>query len=81
MEKSKEAIFKRMGDKWYVKAAFLRDIYFLMQSDLRFSSLRKGDSIRFTKVSRHLKDNYGIEINPKQLKYLVLLVKLDNKHK
>ncbi len=81
MEKSKEAIFRRMGAKWYIKAAFLRDIYFLMQSDLRFSSLRGDNSIRFSKVSKHLKDSYGLEVNPRQLKYLVLLVKTDKSPK
>jgi len=75
MERNKEAIFKRMGDKWLIKTAFLKDVYFMMLNDLRFSSLRGANSIRYTKVSRHLKDNYGLDVSPKQLKYLVFLVK------
>lgn len=72
---SKDRIFQRMGDRWFIKWTFLRDIYSLMQNDLRFSSMRSGNGIRYAKVSKHLKDSYQIELNPKQLKYLVFLVK------
>lgn len=64
-----------MGDKWLVRWTFLKDIYFLMQNDLRFSSMRNDGGIRYAEMSRHLKDSYQIELKPKQLKYLVFLVK------
>lgn len=75
MEKSKEAIFSRLGNRWLIKPAFLRDVYSLMRNDIRFASLRHDDGIRFSKVADYLKVSYGLEIKPRQLKYLVLLIK------
>lgn len=64
-----------MAEKWFVKWEFLRDVYFLMVNDLRFSSPRSLNGVRYSKVSRHLFDCYGIEIKVTQLKYLVSLIR------
>lgn len=72
---SRDRIFQRLGDKWLIKWAFLKDVYFLMQNDMRFSSMRSDQGIRYAKMARHLNENYQVEITPKQLKYLVFLVK------
>lgn len=68
-----------MGDRWCVKWQFLKDVYFLMTEDIRFSSGKGG--VRFRKMSRHLSENYRIELEPYKLKYLVWLVKMENKRK
>jgi len=70
-----DKIIFRMADKWCIKRQFLKDIYFLMCNDLRFSSARSLNGVRYVKVSHHLKDNYAIDISPDQLKYLVYLIK------
>lgn len=81
MEKSRDEIFKRLGSRWYVKWQFLRDVYFLMQNDLRFSSGRSDFGIRYAKVSTHLNRDYRVEVSPRQLRYLVLLVKSNKQPK
>lgn len=70
-----DEILKRMAERWFVKQQFLKDVYFLMRNDLRFSSSRSISGIRYTKVSRHLRENYKVDINARQLKYLVCLIK------
>lgn len=76
-----DEIISRLADRWYVKQSFLRDIYFLMLNDLRFASDRKGFGIDFAKVSRHLRQAYGVEIGPKQLRYLRFKVVTENRRK
>jgi len=66
---------KRMAEKWGLKWQFLLDVYFLMLNDARFYSCRKPFGVSYKKMSRHLFYNYGIEISPHQLKYLVCLIK------
>lgn len=70
-----DEIIKRLSARWFVKQQFLKDVYFLMKNDLRFSSGRSISGIRYVKTSQYLADNYGIDIKPRQLKYLVCTIK------
>jgi len=71
-----DLIFQRIGNKWYLKWQFVRDIYFLMCNDIRFYSPRSSNGIRYAKVSKYLKDSYDVHLTPSQLKYLVRTIKI-----
>lgn len=73
----KDKVFKKLGGKWCIKWGFLKDVYFLMTQDIRFYSGRGG--IRYTKMEKHLADTYGIELNERKLRYLVTVVKKQNR--
>lgn len=68
--------FRRLADLWGIKRHFLKDIYFLMLNDPRFSSPKSIQGVRFMRMSRHLLDNYGVELAPHKLKYLVYLIRM-----
>jgi hypothetical protein len=73
-----DEIFQRMSNRWCVKWQFLKDVYFLMTTDTRFSSGKSRDGIRYARMTDHLNKNYRIELQPHKLKYLVYLVKKEN---
>ena len=67
--------FIRLASKWGIKWQFLKDIYFLMLNDARFSTSRSIRGARYAKMSGHLLENYRVDIKPHQLKYLVYLIR------
>ena len=64
---------ERIALRWMVKPAFLRDIYYILTTDPRFYSLRGG--YRYQSMSTYLWNEYKVQINVAQLKYLVRQVK------
>lgn len=81
METTMDRIIKRLAWRWCLKWPFLKDVYFLMLNDIRFSSGKSVNGIRYAKMSKHLLQNYGIELHPYQLKYMVYLIKTENRGK
>lgn len=73
--------FQRLGDNWLVKWQFLKDVYFLMEHDIRFYSPKHTHGKKYVHMSKHLKNSYGIELNPRQLRYMVWRVKVENRRK
>jgi hypothetical protein len=62
---------ERIAFRWFIKPAILRDVYFLMCNDPRFYSTRRPYGIKYMAMSRHLWKAYKLEINERQLRYLV----------
>lgn len=74
-----DRVFQVIGDRWGIKWQFLKDVYFLMLNDARFLSGRNMSGIRYTKMAEHLTNNYRIDLNERQLRYLVRRVRVVKK--
>jgi len=65
-------IFNRLGTRWAIKPAILKDIYLMMKHDIRFYTPRNGGGIRYIAMQDHLETNWRIyTIKERQLRYLV----------
>lgn len=65
-------IFDRLGKRWAVRPAILKDIYLMMRHDVRFLSIRNGGGIRYKAMETHIRERYSIDtVSERQLRYLV----------
>ena len=75
MAGSKKQVIHSLALRWCINPNFLEDVYFLLLNDPRFLSTREPYGVRYIEMSRHLDRVYHVEVNERQLKYLVKIVK------
>ena len=76
MEAKVTQVFDRLGNRWLVPPAVLRDVYSLMVNDMRFHSTKGSGGIRYKRMEKHLHETYRItEVSERQLRYLVKEIK------
>ena len=72
-------IIERLAKRWCVPAGLLEDVYDLLLNSVRFLSTKEPYGVRYAAMSRRLKYVYQVEINERQLRYLVKVVKRAHK--
>lgn len=69
------SVVERLSNRWLVPVAILEDVYALLTLDPRFYSAREPYGVQYTKMASRLKVHYRVEVNERQLRYLVKMVK------
>jgi len=72
-------VIERLAKRWCVPAGLLEDIYDLLLISPRFSSSREPYGIRYAAMSRRLKYIYRVDVNERQLRYLVKVVRRERR--
>ena len=61
----------RLALRWAIPPGLLLDVYDLMINSPRFYSQRQPNGIKYQIMAIHLQKTYRIEVNERQLRYLV----------
>lgn len=72
-------VIERLAARWCVPVGLLEDVYDLLLNSARFMSTKEPYGVRYAAMSRRLKYVYRVEINERQLRYLIKVVRRERR--